>query len=63
MTVRYFSARNWSALGLNLEQVEYLRNIDTQTDFHTSELIRLETELTEYAKHIAEDMSMLLGGQ
>jgi hypothetical protein len=32
MTVRYFNPRNWSAAGLNLEQVEYLRRLDTDTD-------------------------------
>jgi hypothetical protein len=32
MTTRYFNPRNWSAAGLNLEQIEYLRNLDTDTD-------------------------------
>lgn len=63
MTVRYFSSRNWAALGLNLEQVEYLRNLDIATDSNADEIVRIETELTAYAKHIAEDMAMLLGGQ
>ena len=32
MTTRYFNPRNWSAAGLNLAQIEYLRNLDTDTD-------------------------------